>query len=146
MKSKCGNCGWTGEPLIELADIENLEQRLDIGGTVPSGECPECQALCYESPKPIANKSHMGAKVQYCGHDASFYADIIDLNGVCLVVGMPKIDNVLARPAVNCTHHLKDFPRVGYWSPLRGFFMVPSNQVIDLRAPKSKAKKVAAKS
>lgn len=42
----CNNCGnyWEEE---ELRPIKDLEQRIEPGGTVPSGECPECGALCY---------------------------------------------------------------------------------------------------
>lgn len=45
--SECGNCKWSGEPLIKLEDIPYLFQRIEPGGVVPSGECPECGALCY---------------------------------------------------------------------------------------------------
>lgn len=47
MKSKCDNCNWTGEPLFELHEIEDLLERIDPGGIVPSGECPKCDCLCY---------------------------------------------------------------------------------------------------
>ena len=45
-KHKCDNCGivWTGD---ELERIEDIENRIDPGSIVPSGECPECGALCY---------------------------------------------------------------------------------------------------
>ena len=54
MKDQCDNCGWKGKPKINaFADIPNLFERLDPGGVVPSGECPECGALCYPiKPKP----------------------------------------------------------------------------------------------
>jgi predicted RNA-binding Zn-ribbon protein involved in translation (DUF1610 family) len=48
----CDNCGWEGidEAMANrFPDIPGLEQRLDPGGVVPSGECPECGALCYGS-------------------------------------------------------------------------------------------------
>ncbi len=59
MKSECGNCDWVGEPEIGLAEIPNLTQRIDVGGEVPSGECPECGVLCYvvdddEEKTPLA--------------------------------------------------------------------------------------------
>lgn len=31
----------------ELADMEHLHARLEAGGTVPSGECPDCGSLCF---------------------------------------------------------------------------------------------------
>ena len=52
--SECDNCSWKGTPKIGLEDIPDLSQRLDEGGTVPSGECPKCGALCYE--KKVKNK------------------------------------------------------------------------------------------
>ena len=43
---RCDNCGeiWKAD---ELGKIENLDNRVDPGSIVPSGECPECGALCY---------------------------------------------------------------------------------------------------
>lgn len=42
---ECQNCGklWTEE---QLNEVENLEQRVAPGDTVPTGECPECGAVC----------------------------------------------------------------------------------------------------
>ena len=45
-KSVCDNCGRIF-PEEKLNDIQDLAQRLDTGGEVPSGECPRCGALCY---------------------------------------------------------------------------------------------------
>ena len=62
MKSKCDNCNWTGEPAIDsIAAIPDLYSRLDPGGIVPSGECPECGCLCYPFPAPP--RSHRGNEV-----------------------------------------------------------------------------------
>lgn len=47
MKSKCDNCGWIGEPTFLLHEVSNLLQRVEPGGIVPSGECPQCDCLCY---------------------------------------------------------------------------------------------------
>jgi hypothetical protein len=53
---QCDNCGvvWL---FCELQDMSDLTQRIDPGGEVPAGECPDdgCQALCYpekETPAP----------------------------------------------------------------------------------------------
>jgi len=45
-KHECDNCGraWSEG---ELKEPRDLVQRLDPGGTFPSGECPKCGALCY---------------------------------------------------------------------------------------------------
>ena len=44
--SQCGNCDsiWTCD---ELNKTKDLNQRLTPGDLVPSGECPDCGALCY---------------------------------------------------------------------------------------------------
>jgi len=51
MKHQCDNCGLTFADETELTraypDIPDLLQRLEPGGTVPSGECPNCSALVY---------------------------------------------------------------------------------------------------
>lgn len=71
----------------------------------------------------------MGAIVQYCGHDATFIADIIQVGDACVVVANGDIDKHLRRPARDATHHVIDFPKAGYWSPRRGILVVPADQV-----------------
>jgi hypothetical protein len=51
-RHKCDNCGkvWSDTEIVE--EIENLNERLDYPiddprCVVPSGECPDCGALCY---------------------------------------------------------------------------------------------------
>jgi hypothetical protein len=48
---RCGNCGegWGDE---EMNTIQDYFQRVEPGGTVPSGECPNCGALCYPEDHP----------------------------------------------------------------------------------------------
>lgn len=48
---KCDDCG---KDLLgsELVPINNLEKRLDIGGEVPGGECPDCGSLAYIVGRP----------------------------------------------------------------------------------------------
>jgi hypothetical protein len=43
----CDNCQatWREE---QLQDIEDPFDRLEAGCEVPSGQCPDCGALCYE--------------------------------------------------------------------------------------------------
>lgn len=44
----CDNCGWKGEDLNHRFPlIPGLLDRIDPGGVVPSGVCPNCGALCY---------------------------------------------------------------------------------------------------
>ena len=47
---KCDNCGWEGVS-SQVGDIHDIAERIDPGGEVPVGECPECTCLCYLWPK-----------------------------------------------------------------------------------------------
>lgn len=44
--SECQNCGQCWKE-SELKEIEDYYVRILPGETVPSGECPECGALCH---------------------------------------------------------------------------------------------------
>lgn len=71
----------------------------------------------------------IGATVLYCGHNATFIADIIEIEGVAVVRANGNINYCLQRPSTNPTHHLVDFPKPGFWRPDIGVFVVPKNQV-----------------
>ncbi len=82
----------------------------------------------------------MGAVVVYCGHDASFVADIHRIGDVNVVVAatvpgsQAKFESLLTRPAdPNATHQMVDFPGPVYWSPPRGVFVVPDKNVKEIR-------------
>ena len=48
MNHVCENCGrkWSdGDLSVRWPNIPDLHERLDPGGTVPSGECPDCGAI-----------------------------------------------------------------------------------------------------
>ena len=51
-QSHCGRCNWKGNPEKELHEIHHLHTKIDPGSIVPSGECPECGALCYLDGRP----------------------------------------------------------------------------------------------
>ena len=77
-------------------------------------------------------KSGVGVHVRYCGHDASFIADVIEVGPAVVVVAAGPVNKpgVLTRPARrDATHLLVDFPTAGYWSPDEGVFVVPNAQV-----------------
>lgn len=42
----CDNCGKVHTE-DELNEVKDYFQRVDPGGTVPSGECADCGCLCY---------------------------------------------------------------------------------------------------
>ncbi len=47
---RCDECDWTGaEDDMEqtLYQINHLADRIEPGGVVPAGTCPECDALVY---------------------------------------------------------------------------------------------------
>lgn len=44
--ARCDDCEHV-HPVAELAEPKRLSERLDPGGTVPAGECPDCGALAY---------------------------------------------------------------------------------------------------
>jgi hypothetical protein len=90
------------------------------------------------------SKPAIGAVVQYCGHKATFIADIFEIEGVNVVRAnfTPKrdlpsaFDEKLNRDPVaylKATHHLDDWPLQGFWRPGLGVFVVPKKQVKELR-------------
>ena len=80
-------------------------------------------------------ESKMGAVVQYCGHDATFAADIYVHDGVAVVhAAAAPIEKALTRPAANPTHHVSDFPKAIFWKPRLGVFVVPVSQVTTCEA------------
>ncbi len=67
---QCDNCQqtWTEEQIIH--EIRDLRERVEPNGVMPSGECPECGALCYlEQVDPLAVDSH-GDRV-YVGEETT---------------------------------------------------------------------------
>lgn len=48
VKHACQNCDWTGAASA-LAPIKDIFQRVAPGEPMPSGECPECGALCRQA-------------------------------------------------------------------------------------------------
>ena len=46
-ESRCQNCGWQGPDGSLKTPIPDIFQRVDPGEEMPSGECPDCGALCH---------------------------------------------------------------------------------------------------
>jgi hypothetical protein len=80
----------------------------------------------------------LGALVEYCGHNACFVADIYEIEGVNVVRANGRVnsDSLIYDRSVKekATHRLVDFPVAGFWRPDLGVFVVPSSQVVWLRA------------
>jgi hypothetical protein len=47
MKAKCDNCSKVWD-LDDLEDPIDLNCKVDIGGEMPAGECPDCGSLAYK--------------------------------------------------------------------------------------------------
>ena len=84
------------------------------------------------------SESCIGARVRYCGHDDTFVADVFKV-GNCNVVrasrtplDAPGFNDMLERSAMGATHHLVDYPDMGFWRPDLGVFVVPEEQVTEL--------------
>lgn len=71
-KSKCGNCGKVWDD-SQLAEIRHLWERVSPGEPFPSGECPECGALC----QPVSE-----AEIEASD------AHVVNAENVCTLCGM----------------------------------------------------------
>ena len=83
------------------------------------------------------SNAKMGARVQYCGHDGHFVADIFTVADANVVrANGPVTPGNLIRPAQQqcapATHVLLDFPTTGFWRPDIGVFVVPEAQVKEI--------------
>lgn len=79
------------------------------------------------------SKAKMGAVVLYCGHDASFVADVYRVGNVNVIIANGHIDHHLERPASkDCTHHIDDNVSC-VWKPHKGFFVVPHGHCRELK-------------
>lgn len=83
-------------------------------------------------------KAAVGARVQYCGHDGYFVADIFEVAGANVVrAGGPVTPGNLIRPAQQMskpiTHTMIDMPTAGFWRPDLGVFVVPKSQVKEVK-------------
>ena len=96
---RCDNCGvlHTDKTLIPLGDVKHLHERLDPGGTVPSGECPSCGAFCYPEPVLKLNEAHvrLTLDVTYSDVGEGFKASIYDdlKNNIRSAVGIGLLES-----------------------------------------------------
>jgi hypothetical protein len=82
------------------------------------------------------SKGKPGAIVIYCGHEATFVADIWVVGNVNVVRANGPIEKQLNREegaTELATHHLSDFPQPGFWRPDLGVFVVPQKQVSEIK-------------
>lgn len=50
-RCRCDNCGWTGR-MSQVEEMRDFWSRIDVGGVMPAGECPECGAFAYVMQPP----------------------------------------------------------------------------------------------
>ena len=85
MNHVCENCGrkWTdGDLNVRWPNIPDLHERLDPGGTVPSGECPDCRALVYPVEQPAGKATTSGGirwRCDNCGQVETTTDDPVEL-------------------------------------------------------------------
>jgi hypothetical protein len=97
MRHICDNCGMDWH-IDSLEEINDYSLRVDAGGTVPSGECPECGSLCY--PK---KKSEKGDKAV---NDAIVYLEAFKGLADSLLDGNKNPDKKFLRALVRDTPKL----------------------------------------
>jgi hypothetical protein len=109
MLSTCGNCDWKGQPDIELTEIPDLNQRLEPGSTVPSGECPKCAALCYPLSFHLIGKRWFNGREGNTYHTVRIYTkDRSELVAACgLTYGY---DDCYIQTAIDKLKELKLIP------------------------------------
>lgn len=50
----CANCDWKG-PDTDAEEIRDFWSRVEVGGEVPAGDCPECGAFAYLDRPDLAS-------------------------------------------------------------------------------------------
>lgn len=79
---KCANCEFEtddDEDFKHWNEIHHLGERLDIGGTVPAGECPECGCLVYlhENSKESPDGRTKFIVDSFCEETDELFTDVI---------------------------------------------------------------------
>lgn len=85
----------------------------------------------------------IGKTVRYCGHKATFQADIFEVAGAVVVRAPAAITPNDEHGVLNrdpkaydlASHHLEDFPHGGFWRPDLGVFVVPKAQCSEVIPP-----------
>lgn len=72
-----------------------------------------------------------GAHVMFCGHNGWFIADIYAIGGAVVVRAN---GHIMPEALIRCrneeaTHHVTDFPDIGFWRPDLGILVVPASQI-----------------
>ena len=54
----CDCCDWHGHR-DEANEVRDWDERMDLNGEKPDGECPECGALCYSTTVVVGKQLHL---------------------------------------------------------------------------------------
>jgi hypothetical protein len=93
----CANCAWDGLA-NQTRPIQDLYERIEPGGTVPIGECPECHALAYLAEDDPAEANPGTTRLYAVEYLVRSLMDggIVATNTVQVVAKDPTEANVLA--------------------------------------------------
>lgn len=96
----CQNCGWSGTE-DDLAPYSDMANRLEVGDTVPAGECPEegCGAVCW-SDEEMAKHRIEGAAVELLTALEGLLSDIEEYQSINHLGGENNHWQVAARAAI----------------------------------------------
>lgn len=110
-RTKCDDCEtiYNIDDITPLDEVEGLAERLDAGGEVPAGECPDedCRALCYlikDEPKTQAAKPHVIVSIRGGVGTVERHAntgadvDIVDFDNLWEMVKLNEC-GILLKPA-----------------------------------------------
>lgn len=83
-------------------------------------------------------EAKMGAKVLFCGHEGWFVGDVHRVGNVNVVRAAPGHfpvtgDSIIRRDYKEVTHCVSDCPVNGFWRPDIGVFVVPEDQVTEIK-------------
>lgn len=125
--SKCQNCR-TLTPTEELFEPDRLWERVAPGEPMPSGECPECRALCH--PLVIENDEGLLEAVLYSaethGNDTEAEHEVDDLIELVQVL-WEYLEPAGRRQAVQHLLEIEAFPRYEgqVYEPICAYLGIP---------------------
>lgn len=82
----CADCSWEGhegQVDVPFAEMDHIADRLDPGGEVPVGTCPQCNALVYYDEDPhFKIRPHLGhidcLEVHHYGHSNTIDSIVVE--------------------------------------------------------------------
>jgi DNA-directed RNA polymerase subunit RPC12/RpoP len=99
---RCYNCSKIWDASLLEPIVGRLDERLDAGGVVPSGECRECGALVYPYDKQTEYVETKGLRCPYCSsrelsaaagfEEGSIESGFIETRVECLACGKTWFD------------------------------------------------------